>query len=859
MNSVKSVPSNTALFLGPKTVAAVKSEPTSQQKQREQSNYCLRPMEEELQSNEASTQQQQHQMMMMHSGRGDSNGMIATTTGTTTTTTTTTTMTTPISLEQCLLGEQSLLVQRQLLQHNYIQWFENDEAAAAAAAAEITRNQSTIRLTKNHHHHRHRQRSDTSMSSHSSASHLSIGDDEVKDAVEVNKIELDDLPAVEDFNDQVDGDDDFHRNDGVYNHPSVLRNFNSSYASIGILEDFAPVSTKWSDCASQATDEVDNLMGAPHQIDIPILRKIVSTGCGMDDDDDDDDLDHGSHRGNEDQPYYPSPIRTKKGCRALAWRVLLGYLPTDTSQWIFVKDTTTKEKVSVVQQQRELYVSLATDLFTTVSDVTIAQHANELRARPRNAATNTHAAGHRRRHHHHIKCPTSNASSSGGSVSSRSRSGENDIMPLEYLEQNDCTSKAIPSNIQQHWKENLLDPNILERCLTNNELNTLRIEDYFFNSPSNAIGDDRNSPSLHDKADGIMNDFVENVLLLDEIRKDVVRTHPDLSFFLDPYQNVGKRRYAALERILFVWSKYNKGVRYVQGMNEIVGILYYVLANDLNDEWAIWAEADTYWLLNSLLGEMRDVFIAGFDEHDTGIQGRLLAMQALLQRHDPEVAEHLQELGIEISFYAIRWWTTLLCREFLLPDTIRLWDSMFASTHKDNFLRYVCVIMVMSLRDRILKGDFTTCLQLLHSFPPTSIERLLEASRALWIYESQISVACHRGGLTLHQALTTIDSPKALIMGFGFVNGTPPASFKNPKDMVGEIKGATVQIEAKMRRSAHELFGRAKGWYSKYSSSSSKDPATTKNEEAKTLEVTRQGDSALIDEDDVYLKAFLDT
>jgi hypothetical protein len=56
------------------------------------------------------------------------------------------------------------------------------------------------------------------------------------------------------------------------------------------------------------------------------------------------------------------------------------------------------------------------------------------------------------------------------------------------------------------------------------------------------------------------NSFLDNASLLDEIRKDVVRTHPDLKFFLEPSDNLGHRRYAAMERILFVWAKLNKGV-----------------------------------------------------------------------------------------------------------------------------------------------------------------------------------------------------------------------------------------------------------------------------------------------------------
>ncbi len=51
--------------------------------------------------------------------------------------------------------------------------------------------------------------------------------------------------------------------------------------------------------------------------------------------------------------------------------------------------------------------------------------------------------------------------------------------------------------------------------------------------------------------------------LFDDISKDVVRTHPDQYFFLDPMQGLG--RYDALLRILFVYAKINVGVLYIQG------------------------------------------------------------------------------------------------------------------------------------------------------------------------------------------------------------------------------------------------------------------------------------------------------
>lgn len=345
-----------------------------------------------------------------------------------------------------------------------------------------------------------------------------------------------------------------------------------------------------------------------------------------------------------------------------------------------------------------------------------------------------------------------------------------------------CGSLAdmVPMHIQEEWKKTGRDITTLDNMQNGQDvMNTLLLSPDS-QARSDALVSISEDPHSLD-SDSKWFQFFDNASLLDEIRKDVVRTHPELYFFLEPENNLGQRRYAALERILFVWAKLNRGVRYVQGMNEIVGTIYYVLANDDSEVWACEAEADTYFLFNSLMVEMRDVFVAELDEADTGIQGRISNMTALLSLHDPEVRCHLVDIGIDPAFFAIRWLTTLLSREFLLPDTIRLWDSMFASTHKDNFIRYVCVTMVMIIRNKLLKGDFSTCLRLLQAYPTTNIDGLLEASRALWIYESQVTLACHKGGISLHQALCTITPPPSIVMAYGL-----PGGVARPRSSAGE-------------------------------------------------------------------------
>ncbi len=55
-------------------------------------------------------------------------------------------------------------------------------------------------------------------------------------------------------------------------------------------------------------------------------------------------------------------------------------------------------------------------------------------------------------------------------------------------------------------------------------------------------------------------------------------------FYNQNFTQISHRQIVA--RILFIYAKLNPGQGYVQGMNEIVGPLYYVFANDPKDNWS---------------------------------------------------------------------------------------------------------------------------------------------------------------------------------------------------------------------------------------------------------------------------------
>lgn len=150
-----------------------------------------------------------------------------------------------------------------------------------------------------------------------------------------------------------------------------------------------------------------------------------------------------------------------------------------------------------------------------------------------------------------------------------------------------------------------------------------------------------------------------------------------------------------VERILFLYAKLNPGQGYVQGMNEIIGPIYYVMASDPNLEYRRHAEADCFFCFTALMGEIRDFFIKTLDESEDGIKGMMAKLSNMLREKDSEVWNRLRDQELYPQYYSFRWLTLLLSQEFPLPDVLRIWDSVFADEKRYNFLVKVCCAMIV--------------------------------------------------------------------------------------------------------------------------------------------------------------------
>ncbi|XP_022908310.1 TBC1 domain family member 13 [Onthophagus taurus] len=204
----------------------------------------------------------------------------------------------------------------------------------------------------------------------------------------------------------------------------------------------------------------------------------------------------------------------------------------------------------------------------------------------------------------------------------------------------------------------------------------------------------------------------------------------------EPMAEGQEAHWEVVERILFLYAKLNPGQGYVQGMNEIVGPIYYAFACDPDLTFREHAEADCFFCFTNLMSEIRDFFIKTLDSTDCGINNMMTRLSMQLRKSDLDIWLRFQQLELRPEYYSFRWLTLLLSQEFPLPDVLRIWDTLFSDENRFDFLIYICCAMIVVLRDKLIRGDFPSNLKLLQSFPPTEIQKILPKSFELFLQNS---------------------------------------------------------------------------------------------------------------------------
>ncbi|XP_073111088.1 uncharacterized protein [Elaeis guineensis] len=192
--------------------------------------------------------------------------------------------------------------------------------------------------------------------------------------------------------------------------------------------------------------------------------------------------------------------------------------------------------------------------------------------------------------------------------------------------------------------------------------------------------------------DSIWHQYFKDGEIVEQIDRDLERTHPDIKFFSGDISH-SKRNQKAMRNILLLFAKLNPAIGYVQGMNEVLAPLYYVFSTDPNEQNASNAEADSFSCFVRVMSDSVDHFCQQLDNSSVGIHSTLSRLSELLKGNDEELWRHLEN-------------------------------------SKEMLLR-VCCAMLVCVRRELLKGDFTSNLKLLQHYPETDLDYLLEIAHHL--------------------------------------------------------------------------------------------------------------------------------
>lgn len=255
--------------------------------------------------------------------------------------------------------------------------------------------------------------------------------------------------------------------------------------------------------------------------------------------------------------------------------------------------------------------------------------------------------------------------------------------------------------------------------------------DFIIEPESSFIGDDADHP-LNTDNNSSWKKYFEDKDMREQIDRDISRTQTDLVFFSGDYR--GMKHRDKMSRALFIYYKLNPGIRYVQGMNEIYAVMYYVFGSghghDALDEMVGDPEVSAFFGFVDLMSEFRDSFCDTLDRSDVGIAGTMSRITSLIKTVNPALSAHLENtLQISPHLYAFRWVTALFTQEFVLPDVIILWDRMLSEDgSKMNFVVRVCAAMVLLEGDCLLKCDFASAMKMLQQYPSSDISKIIQYS-----------------------------------------------------------------------------------------------------------------------------------
>ncbi|CAG8801770.1 18572_t:CDS:2, partial [Racocetra persica] len=150
----------------------------------------------------------------------------------------------------------------------------------------------------------------------------------------------------------------------------------------------------------------------------------------------------------------------------------------------------------------------------------------------------------------------------------------------------------------------------------------------------------------------------EKLPIYDDIEKDIDRCYPDHIHFRE--KGFGQED---LFNILKAYAHYDTVVGYCQGMGRLVGMMLMQMPAE-----------DTFWLLVATIEEYMGGYFAP-DLPQIKVDSRIFDL--LLFEHDPKLAQHFKNEGVDPILYIPKWFLTLFTMVLPWASVLRVWDVFY--------------------------------------------------------------------------------------------------------------------------------------------------------------------------------------
>ena len=194
----------------------------------------------------------------------------------------------------------------------------------------------------------------------------------------------------------------------------------------------------------------------------------------------------------------------------------------------------------------------------------------------------------------------------------------------------------------------------------------------------------------------------KDINLIAQINKDLPRTRFDCPFYSKEPKN-----YDTLRRILFFYAKEHQDINYVQGMNEIIAIIFYIFSKDDNPFYTKnYMESDSYYTFGKLMDEIKDIFkMENIEYSQLYVKEIIDEIKKILKKVDYKLSNYFDEIGLEIDNFVMRWILVLFAQEFTIDVAVNFWDRLFTQKNKIKFICYISAAIIEKNKDIIMKLD----------------------------------------------------------------------------------------------------------------------------------------------------------